>query len=123
MKKDRSNDIYVGMDNPVEIRKNILESSRDMIHALQSYEKLKLIRAEKDRNMQMLNAMLKEIRMIIADLQDEMPRTRIAPQHVEAPALQDEKPKKIRKIPKTPSELEKLESALDDIENKLSKLA
>lgn len=122
-------EFYAGVENPVELRKNILETSKDVIHDLQRYESLKLIRGQKRAAMSKLKEKIAEINSLIAKLSSALPETGIEkervseyrqqpnllPKQLKAAALKDKKKK-----PKT--ELEQLTDSLKDIEEKLKGL-
>lgn len=118
---------FVGVKNPVELRRTVLEGSKDIIENLQKYEKFKAVREEKAKQIEKLRAIIKEIYKFVAKLKAELPTTSLRAEEIE------EKPKKIikgRKVKreikiepkKELTELEKLESELDVIENKLGSM-
>ena len=42
--KKEDKDFYVGINNPIDVRRNTLECSRELIQNLQSYENVKKVR-------------------------------------------------------------------------------
>lgn len=118
---------FVGVRNPIELRRTMLESSKEIIEDLQKYERLKALRAEKAKQIEKLRTIVKEINRLVAKLKAELPTTSLRieemPQKLKKPEMV--KPKKtakeIKAEPKKElTELEKLESELDAIEQRLS---
>ena len=68
---------YVGLRDPAEVRRNVLESSREMIQFLQRYEKLKSIRDEKSAAAKQLHTDIKELRTLINKLKKVLPKTKL----------------------------------------------
>lgn len=144
---------YVGVKEPIEIRRTILESSKDIIQFLQRTENLKNLREEKEEETIQLKKLLGEITKLNNKLKSSLPKTSLRTalhQHEEElmkealvkeleetkeqlgsePAKKTaEKNKKITEKPKVvqkskpKSELEKLEEELDAIESKLTKIS
>ncbi|MBN1503154.1 hypothetical protein JW930_06415 [Candidatus Woesearchaeota archaeon] len=110
---------FVGIDNPMDVRRNILESSREIIQTLQKFDKLKEIREEKLKTLHQLRTVIRELNLLFSKLKAELPSTHLralAPEEVSLPSLKD-----APKIEK--SELEELESQLMDIERELTRLS
>ena len=68
---------YVGIENTKEVRRNVLESSREMVHILQSYEKVQEIRKEKLRRVAQLKTVLEELKLLSSKLQKELPSVQV----------------------------------------------
>jgi len=120
-KKEES--YFVGVSDPIEVRRNILESSKNMIHVLQKYERFKTLREKKIENITRLNQTIKEINTLISKLKAELPKP---PKRKKA--FKEEKEEEVkgkpteRKPTKEKSELEKLEEELNKVEEKLTHL-
>ncbi len=131
---------YVGVQDPTEVRRNVLESYRDAVHFLQQHGKLKALRAQKAQALEELRADVRELKKLVLKMKRVMPKTKLRVklneehQEAKAPAEKkaEEKPKKKEKKKrhekqprpaKDGSELEQLESELSEIEHKLEKIA
>lgn len=68
---------HVGVKNPTELRRGILENSRDMVKFLKRYEKIKDIREEKKQAIKRLKKDSKDIREAINKLKEHLPRTKL----------------------------------------------
>ena len=134
-KKEKKEVFFVGVKEPVEMRRNILEASREMVLLLQMYEKFKTVREEKRRNIDKLRGMIREIALLASRLKKHLPKT-----DLRAMPIQEivRKPKKVeykteesvrevkkeeRVLSKELTEIEKLEAELASIEMKLNNLA
>ena len=135
MSKEKEEDsvFYVGIKDPIEIRRSILESSKEMLHYLQRAEKFKHVRKEKAVQIAKLKEDMKEITKLTRKLKSLLPKSGLraakpkpkpkpqkkakkkAEAKKEAPPVEVEKPKET-------SELEKLETELGEIEGRLTKL-
>jgi methionyl-tRNA synthetase len=73
----QNNTLYMGIRNPVAIRKLILENARDMVHMLQMYEKFKLIREEKNEAIKLLKKEVTQLNTLITRLKKHLPKTNI----------------------------------------------
>lgn len=73
-KQKKSEDVlYVGVREPTEIRRNLLESARETIHFLQRYEKLKAIRERKFQAILQLDNEMKELKSLVGKLKKSFP--------------------------------------------------
>ncbi len=123
--------IYVGIENPIEVRRALLESSKELIHILQANDKFKVRKAKKQLLVMKLKQNMKETHHLIAQLRTLMPKIKLStlPRKVkvEVPQARAEViPQKVA-IPKPMhkpkmNEAEKLELELKEIEEKLSRL-
>jgi TolA-binding protein len=130
--------LYVGLQSPIELRRVILESTRDAVEMLQNYEKFRAVREEKVKTIAQLQDQIKEMARLINKLKLELPKVDVRIKlHKEQEMIESEKkaakeagkpkkketkakkevPKKTREL----SELEKLEAELTSIEQKLGK--
>lgn len=143
-KKEEKSVYYVGMRDPVELRRQILESSKEMIQYIQRAEKFKEIRKEKSEEIIKLKNLVSEIIRLVNKAKAELPKTNIRARlhkHEEKEKAKDKmlkrereklekaemkKAKKIKEIEKKPkemTELAKLEAELGEIESKLNRIA
>ncbi len=140
--KEEEQIFYVGLKDPIEIRRSILESSKEIVQYLQRFERFKKIRSEKAEEIAKLRVVMKDITKMVRKLKTSLPKTKLrAPIHnhefkVKKQELVEEiKELKIQNVkgikekvsvPKKKqevSELEKLEAELSEIESRLSNLA
>jgi hypothetical protein len=105
------NVFYVGIKDPVQVRRLLLECSKQILESLQDYEQILLLREEKIKRMMELRHIVKEICSLSAEINKVLPNTQL------------------RAIKKEPSvhmkrrhELKSFQSELDAIENKLNSL-
>ena len=135
--KEQNNEMYfVHIKEPNEIRRNILETLKDIVEVLQRFEKFKHTRHEKLEKIQKLRGLLKDANKMLGNLKLKLPQTNLRATVIkEAPIHSKEahhkKKKKVKsseekseKAPKKEmTELEKLESELNAIEGKLKSLS
>ena len=121
---------YVGIDDPSEIRRTILESTRDVVQHLQRAERFIGVRKEKLEQINRLKALIKEITKQVNRLKSILPKTKLRaisgkkpqakPFVFKAPKIEETERKAEKPRPST--ELEKLEAELGEIESRLGKL-
>ncbi|MBI2575225.1 hypothetical protein HYV82_05060 [Candidatus Woesearchaeota archaeon] len=70
----KSDIFYVGIENPVSVRRGILETSKMLINFLQRYEKLKALRSEKHAQASKLRAIYDDVVGMMADIKAELPK-------------------------------------------------
>lgn len=84
-KKDSSSLFYVGIRDPTETHRTILECARDSIRLLQQYEKIKAIREEKLQTTLKLDTEMKQLRGLMNKLKSFFPLSKFnvsIPTHV-----------------------------------------
>lgn len=117
---------YVGVRDPVEVRKSILETSKAVIHDLQSYERLLETRGKKREALSRLKKKVDEINALLEQLRKVLPEVRVESEKPAAmPKLRTAPVKHRIQIvarPKPKTEIEKLNDELKDIESKLGSL-
>ncbi|MBW2971425.1 hypothetical protein KY359_00165 [Candidatus Woesearchaeota archaeon] len=110
---------FVQIRDPVDVRRSILGSSKQIIQVLQRYERIKILRVKKLEKIAKLRALNKEINLLVAKLKKEFPeaemRVRIGKEEKATPRKKG--------IETRGSELAKLESELRMIEDKIGRLA
>jgi len=150
-KEGKEEAFYVGINDPIEIRRSILESSKDIVQYLQRAERFKAIRAEKTEQLDKLKVLSKEIQSLMRKLRSGLPKTKLRislyerEQKIKREAAEKRKkdvkkkskkekpeaeaPPKIEKKPmpeekkEGATELEKLESELGKIESRLGNMS
>ena len=121
---------FVEVRDPNNVKKNILESLKDIVQSLQKFERFKEIRYQKMESINKLRKDLRDMNKMISDLKGFLPEARLRevklnPVLREAPKTRSSrKPKKeiTEQANKPGSELQKLESELSAIEEKLKGL-
>ncbi|MBI2541985.1 hypothetical protein HYV80_04715 [Candidatus Woesearchaeota archaeon] len=140
VKKEQDSELFfVQVRNPAEVRRSILETLKEIVGVLQSFEKFRQIRHEKIEKINHLRVQIRQANKMLGDLRGKLPQTNLRAVVVrEAPAKKNHKKKKSKapeqKKEKTPqkkdnappkkdmTEVEKLESQLSAIEGKLKNL-
>ncbi|MFH1209906.1 MAG: hypothetical protein V1663_03905 [archaeon] len=128
-------EVYVGIENSLQIRREVLTSSINFIRLLERYEHLKEMRTNKENEVLYLKTLLKEIRNslnvysnhipYVEDLEEKPTKTR----YREEKEIKGEKKQfklKLKKVveKKRPlTEMDRLKSELSEIESKLSGLS
>ncbi len=118
---------FVRIDNPSDLRRQILENSKSVIESLKRIEKIRDIRADKYNNIVKLKEILSELFELTSRLRSSLPQPKMSPvikKKVFKKAAEKTQTTAVRPAaPKAKSnDLDKLESELSDIESKLSKL-
>lgn len=109
---------YVGIKDPVEIRRDLLEATKDAIVIIKTYENIKSLRAEKAKQVLAMQEIIKQLNVLMNKLKRSLPETRVRKKpHAEIKEETEEK-----KPHKKLTEFEKLEAELQAIETKLSHL-
>lgn len=123
MAKKEENPLFVGITSGNELRKSMLECSKDILESLKEHEKLKSVKEEKMKLFNKLRGNIKDISRMVNSLRMSLPKVKEAEvKKPEAKGIKAEKPRiKIEK-PREKTELEKLEDELGEIENKLNSM-
>jgi hypothetical protein len=125
-KEDDSQDLYVGIEDPVVIRRALLESSKGLISILKANDRLRDARTEKHRILGELKGVTREIAEHLKQFKAELPPVKPSslPKHKEMHVVPPPAPKPIVHHPKPHklTEAEKLDKELREIELKLNRL-
>ena len=62
-------DFFVGIYDPIDVRRNILESSKEIVKSLQSHNALKILREEKLKQYKMMRQVMSELDMLMGRLE------------------------------------------------------
>ncbi|MAG91512.1 hypothetical protein CMO83_02450 [Candidatus Woesearchaeota archaeon] len=117
-KKQDGELFFVEIKEPAEVRRNILESLRNILEMLKEFEKFKHIRHEKSEKIQKLRGLVRGTNKMMGRLRVSLPQTSlrgVVVKQVQRPKKAVHKPK----APKKHTELERLEAELGSIESKL----
>lgn len=114
----READVFVGISHIVDVRKDALVSSKNVLGVLKEYDKFHGLRAEKAQLMTKFYRVLGEIASLNRKLKAALPKVTIEEEHLPAPVL--EKPISVPKTGK--SKLDVLEQELVAIEARLNAL-
>jgi DNA repair exonuclease SbcCD ATPase subunit len=109
---------YMKVEEPVEMRRNLLEADKAVLNSLQRYERFKELREQKAEKIIELRNAVKELTQLFIQLKNELPAVEILQKkekHV------SEKKKAIRKA--VSSEVRDLQRELSKVEEKLERLA
>lgn len=125
-KKSENEPLFIGVPDPVNLRKGLLETSKVHLTILKKIEEIKLIRSQKDEAMNAVNLLLKEIKTLMIKLKKSLPSSNVLKSAVikkNSPAKETAETAKEVKIKiEARSELEQLESEIAQIESKLSSM-
>jgi len=111
---------YVGVKEPVSLRRSLLESSKSVIQGLKDYEKLKSIREEKHKNVLKFRNKINEILVLLSDLKEHLPQHELGENvNIKRKA---EKTKKGKKAEIKTDEIGRLEQDLAEIESRLKNM-
>ena len=134
--KDQNEELFfVQVKDPNQVRKYILETLREIVEILKSFEKFKQIRHEKLEQINRLRTLLKHTNKVMGNLKLKLPQTNlraIVVKEQKHPKMHHKKGKKDKnaqdKATKAPpkkelTEVDKLEAELSAIEEKLRGLA
>lgn len=127
---EKGTSFFVAVEDPIELRRHILETARGSIQTLQLYEKLRGIRADKAKSIAQLKTDLKGVTRLLSKLKSALPKANLRikmHEHEKMPGAYTQSKKKSGKkvrveVLPARSELEKLEAELSAIEGKLGSL-
>lgn len=130
VKKEQGSELFfVRVKEPVEVRRNILETLKEIVEVLQRFEKFKQIRHEKIEKINHLRVLLRQSNKMLGELRGKLPQTNLrATVARQAPVHKvHHKKKRAKAAEKAPpkremTEVEKLETELNAIESKLKSL-
>ena len=72
-KEEKKEVLYVGVQSPIEMRRTILEATKDAVEMLQKYEKFRAVREEKIATIKQLEEQIKEITKMVTKLKTALP--------------------------------------------------
>jgi len=107
---------FVGIKDPVEIRKELLLGSKDIIASLRKYDRFSAFREEKQKYSEQLKRVMDEILVLNKRLRTHLPKTPL-----KGPAMPKPAAKPVQK-PKAKDKLDILEQELSKVEARLKSL-
>lgn len=119
--------MHVGIENPKNLRKEILSSAVDTVQALKEFEIHKKVNKEKGIYRKHFIQIIKELSLSIHELQEMMPIIHVAQPHEQepekvVPAPKVQKPVIKKPVRKKNKELDKLESDISNLKDKIASL-
>jgi len=117
-KKEQEEVFYVGLRNPKDVRRYVLESTRDLVLLLRSFESLKHIRMQKVELQQNVQKEIAAIKKLVLQLKRNLPQTRLR-EEVEKPKKKEKQATSHVLKKHYASDVERLEAELTAIEEKL----
>ena len=113
---------YVGVKEPVSLRRSLLESSKSVIQGLKDYEKLKSIREERHKKILEFRDKINEIIVLLSGLKEHLPKHELKEDvYVKSKAEKTNKGK-TRKTKIKTDDVERLEKDLAEIESRLKSM-
>lgn len=116
---EKEEPLFVGVANPINLRRNLLESSKGLLSVLKQMEKIKEIRAKKKEGMDGLHVLLRDVKNSLIRLRKKVPAV-AAKVHIPEQSVEKKEKIQIQKQPQT--ELDKLEAEIAYIESKLKRV-
>ncbi len=116
-KENQKEVFYVGLNDSKEVRKNVLESTRDLIQIIKDQDNLKQMRVQKAVLIEELKNQMAQIDNLMIKLKRALPSSREKEQTT--PSISDKKKLSLLSVPRKIKDIDKLEAELADIEAKL----
>jgi len=121
--------IHVGIKEPKQHRKEILNFSIDIIQLLKKYERHKKLNKEKNlyrthlmKNIKQLNNLLKGFHKMMPQVAIQEPRPKVVIQKVSKKAIKKAVKKKNARVKSKNKELDKFENDIASLKSKISSL-
>jgi len=125
-------DLYVNLQKPLEIRRNILECSKDVLMVMERLDRIKALRKQKTDAVQQLKVQIGELNILVSKLAEQLPDYKLFVKEQKKHASQQEKPQKTKKSKKGKKTKQKptkktrpktdVKASLRKVESKLSHL-
>lgn len=130
---EKEPDYMIQISDPKMLRKDVLESLREVIIFMQGYEKFRKIQEEKVFLFKRLRVDIRELTALTNNLRKYLPKGRISPikekprrvlvkEKREEPEMIEPAPEDVPQQEQAQGDLEELDSQLSDIESQLSKI-
>ena len=115
---EQKDDFFVGINNPLDVRRNVLECSREMIQTLQTHEKIKKLREAKIKRTLQLKTVIRELDLLFSKLRTALPKTHLRAKVTEPKQRLKIKPSNIKEM----NEFEQLETQLSTKEQNIRQM-
>ncbi len=130
---NKSDEVFVAIRDSVNLRRDILECSRDIIGSLKKYQNLERLKTEKFNGINQLRSIIRDINRTISKLKGTLPKTKlkiVLPQQKqekkakeqEMSDVKEKKSEQPQETKKKLTEVDKLEAELSEIESRLNVL-
>ena len=113
---------YIRVQRPIEIRRQVLLSSKGIIEGLKGYEKLKAIREERFKKIEEFKDVMKEIQAIVNRIKNLLPHHDLPSKSTVALKRQESINHAIKRTESRNDVLLKLEKELAEIESRLNSI-
>lgn len=113
---------FVGVLEPVQVRRQVLGCSKDVISILKRFERFKELRIEKIENTLKLKKLFEEINFLNNKLKQHLPKTKLRALGKEPQIIPQILVPQRMVVPRDTSTLDKLEQELMELEQKLDRL-
>ena len=117
---------FMRVDEPAEVRKQLLESARMSIQTLQRYERFKAMRQQKNESITKLRAAIKDLNQLFVKLRAAMPEATPVDEKELVETVKKDSKDKLREVHRphqNPDKaIEKLHHQLKAIEHKLNSI-
>jgi len=110
---------YVGVKEPISLRRNLLESSKAIVQSLRDYEKLKLIREERHKKIIEFKEKIDEMLALLSELKEHFPKHKLKEEAYAKKRTEKTKKGKTKKAEVRIDEIDRLEKDLAEIESRL----
>lgn len=70
-------DFFVGIYDPIDVRRNLLENSKEIIKSLQSFDTLVKIRHQKTKLYKEMKDVMNELGLLITKLKSKLPKAHL----------------------------------------------
>ncbi len=128
--KAKKEEFYVGVSNANSVHLSLLESKKEILQSMKIFQEMKQIRQQKIEEKQMLRKNVRLIQVQLGKIKRAMPHINLpaeeekpAPAPIQQPVEQKKEEPKPAPPPAHPkTELDRIESQLQEIESKLSGL-
>lgn len=123
LNKMNEDNYFVQVQSEIDVRRTLLESSKQTINLLQRYERFKLLRTRKAEATSKLKHQTKELQLLFAKLKQSLPKTGMRVKLKQEAEAAEQSMSNLGKRPAArQNELLKLEAELRDIESKIKGL-
>ena len=106
---ESEDNLFVGILDPKDVRRNLLESSKSVILCMQHYRKIRDLQIEKEESKKKLKSDIKEIKILLTNLDKLFPKD----------VYKSPIPKKIKKV-ETVEEPDEVQDEVDEIHQQLA---